>query len=56
MDEPATIDEGDDARELRVRCECGFEVRGNRDVLGRGTSRCVTTTIPPRWCGAWPPT
>lgn len=33
MDEPATIDEGDDARELLVRCECGFEVRGNLDVL-----------------------
>ena len=25
--------EDDGARELVVRCECGFEVRGNLDVL-----------------------
>lgn len=26
-------EEDDAARELVVRCECGFEVRGNLDVL-----------------------
>lgn len=27
------MEEADAAREMVVRCECGFEVRGNLDVL-----------------------